>query len=843
MLSLKPRIVSASRSRSAPMKRAGAAADVADGVGHAGADVERHHDFQRGVLVGDVRQPLRHPVFLQAEVLGFEVLHEGALGVADQDADLHHVDVDRFGDGGAAGADARHRPAAAGQLRDGADDVLADAWPGVPRTGVRRPIDAADEAPVGEEADPLDGGAGRVHDCGQDDAAGDVGVVVRRREADHRRARRRATAPPARWRSAARSSPPARRSPSLAGLPLAHGTQRPVGRQRGDIVLEARLRHRADAERRRPASRRRAGPARDRPGRGSPPTGCRARATPAVCAPPGTRRRAGSGRRRWSRGRPARRARPPLPSRGGGAHGWPARRSRRGARCPTCRARRGRRASADRRPRPARSATGCWAGWRRRASTPRPAPRGARRSAPRQRRGRGRRRAPPQAASRRRPASTSASTRSREASVRFRVGISATVRAKATRSAAGRVGAGGSSLTRRSACTASATSSPSRLPSRCQGMPGTGRCLGEPPRPPVDRAPRTARSRAASRPGWPAARDPLPAVPRRRSGRSGRRRAPPDRRAAPGRSRAGPARPARARCARGSPPGGRRRNAGPPIRPARAGPGTARPAPPPASRRRVSVGASGAQASARAPSSHARTPPGPSASTRSASAVRRPAAVTASKLPARAARSTSARDAWTRRIATASSRTAGRASRAWSRAATALSRTPIRSSESASAGAAANRSSTARVAGSGPSRRPPHREQRQLEAIAHPGVVAGEDAIEDPGGVDLRRPPERAGPRRRLRQQERAIGTRVELQQQAGRVDQRAPQRPILDPPLRVHAGEHVGEAAQAIEGALALEDVTLRTGLEAGDGVVEPGDAAGPQPEQRVDERLGVGR
>ena len=119
MLSLKPRMVSASRSRRRRVNVAGAGAHVADGVGHAGADVERHHDFERRVLVGDVRQALRHAVLAQAEILGLEALDERALVVADQHADLDDVDLDRLGDAGAARADAGHRAPPAGQLRDG----------------------------------------------------------------------------------------------------------------------------------------------------------------------------------------------------------------------------------------------------------------------------------------------------------------------------------------------------------------------------------------------------------------------------------------------------------------------------------------------------------------------------------------------------------------------------------------------------------------------------------------------------------------------------------------------------------------------------------------------------
>ena len=139
--------------------------------------------------------------------------------------------------------------------------------------------------------------------------------------------------------------------------------------------------------------------------------------------------------------------------------------------------------------------------------------------------------------------------------------------------------------------------------------------------------------------------------------------------------------------------------------------------------------------------------------------------------------------------------------------------------------------------------RPAHREQRQIEAIADRRQIAGEDAIDQPGGVDLLRAAERARPRRRLGKGQRAVRPGLELQQQRGRIDQRTPQRPVLDPPFRVDAGEDVGKATQPIEGAVAGQEVPLHPGIEPADGVVEPGEPAGARPEQLVDERVGIGR
>lgn len=158
-------------------------------LGHAGTDVNRGHEFERRVLVGERRDLLNHPVFLDLEILLCEAGDELAVIVGNDGGDLDDVYVHRLRVFQVARRHHLHKPSAVAHERDDPDLMGANAFASIPFAFERRRRDRrAHLRAVGEEGHGrhvANGGRG-LDDGEQTDRAGEIGGLGWRGDAQPR---------------------------------------------------------------------------------------------------------------------------------------------------------------------------------------------------------------------------------------------------------------------------------------------------------------------------------------------------------------------------------------------------------------------------------------------------------------------------------------------------------------------------------------------------------------------------------------------------------------------------------------------------------------------------------
>ncbi len=125
---------------------------IVEGVAHAGADVHGDDDFERGLLVREVRDHLRSAVFSNPKLIPGQAAHEPAAAIGHRRVDLDDANVDAFLEVHFARRGRGDEPLAGHGGRDDANHVGLDERPGIPAALRRVDVDGPAHLPaVGEE--------------------------------------------------------------------------------------------------------------------------------------------------------------------------------------------------------------------------------------------------------------------------------------------------------------------------------------------------------------------------------------------------------------------------------------------------------------------------------------------------------------------------------------------------------------------------------------------------------------------------------------------------------------------------------------------------------------------